>query len=280
MKQYKISIGVGILVVIVILLVIGTRQTNAPVISETGTEIPCLPNGHQQVAVHIHPILTIISDGQAEAIPANIGIEGACMREVHTHDTNGKIHIETAEFGVTYTLADFFAVWGQSVEREGYSVEILQDGEIQESTESVILADHSEIVIRYSKENIDESIVVSAVYPPTFTWSFQESDTLSLDGLPETQVMLAITDTHGTTQTKIIDTIPGGCNEIDASEEDTDIVQGTEKIQCYYAGLGHWYKIVQGEDSYAVERKTFEEASPAYDPPTYEYETILEMPIR
>lgn len=150
MKKYKgFIIGGFILAVIIVLLVTGNRQTNTAIVSETGTEIPCLPNGHQQVASHIHPILTISVNDVKEAIPANIGINGTCMREVHTHDTTGTIHIETKELGVTYTLADFFAVWDEPVEREGNALAIIQDGEVKESAESVILTDHSVIEMNY-----------------------------------------------------------------------------------------------------------------------------------
>lgn len=150
MKKHKgIIIGGIILAVIIVLLVVGDRQTNTDIVSQTGTEIPCLPNGHQQVATHIHPILTITTDGEVEVIPGNIGIEGACMREVHTHDTTGTIHIETKELGTIYTLADFFAVWGQSVEREGYNLEILQDGNDKATAVDVVLIDHSEIELNY-----------------------------------------------------------------------------------------------------------------------------------
>lgn len=150
MKKYKgFIIGLSVVVILFVLLAVGNRKTDRVILSDAGTEIPCLPNGHQQVAAHIHPILTITTDGEPEIVPANIGIEGSCMREVHTHDVTGTIHVETKELETTYTLGDFFAVWGRPAEREGYSLEIIQDGEGKDFVEDVVLTDHSVIALQY-----------------------------------------------------------------------------------------------------------------------------------
>src|SRR5437016_1935131 len=49
------------------------------------------------VALHIHPRLSIIVDGQKVPVPANIGIEpsGRTMAALHTHDDSGTIHVES-----------------------------------------------------------------------------------------------------------------------------------------------------------------------------------------
>jgi len=148
----KKTIGIlgGVIALVIVLLVIGNKQASPVIVSDSGTEIPCLPNGHQQVASHIHPSVTISIDGVAETIPADIGIEGYCMREIHTHDASGTVHIETAKLGVEYTLADFFTISGQSFEREGYTLEIVQDGELKDSVEDVVLTDNSVIELSYT----------------------------------------------------------------------------------------------------------------------------------
>ncbi|MBP6925816.1 MAG: hypothetical protein KBC22_02045 [Candidatus Pacebacteria bacterium] len=139
----------GIIILVIFLLVVGNKKTNQVVVSDTGAEIPCLPRGHQQVAQHIHPNLSIIVDGVPEEIPADIGIEGACMREIHTHDTSGTIHIETAKLGTVYLLEDFFTVWNQPIERPGYNLVVTQDGEIVDP-ENLVLVDHAAIVLQYT----------------------------------------------------------------------------------------------------------------------------------
>lgn len=150
MEKKTLGILGGFIILVIALIILANKQAKPKIISESGTEIPCLPNGHQQVALHIHPIVTVTVDGDVEVVPVDIGIDGLCMREVHTHDTSGTIHVETAKLGKTYTLADFFAVWEKDIEREGYTYEIIQDGELKDSADSVILKDQSSIELRYS----------------------------------------------------------------------------------------------------------------------------------
>jgi len=82
----------------------------------------------EKVAYHIHVHLTIFVDGQARAIPYGIGIGppiegvntsagpfvtvGKCFMWLHTHAYDGIIHVESPNRR-TYTLGQFFAVWGQ-----------------------------------------------------------------------------------------------------------------------------------------------------------------------
>lgn len=140
-------IGIGA----VVLLFVGGGGSSVeenPIISTTGTEIPCLPNGHEAIAQHIHPVISIFVDGEREVIPANVGIDGRCMREVHTHDTTGTIHIETKEPDTTYTLPDFFAMLGEPMEREGYSMTVTKDGE-ELPPEDLVFEDMSMVEVNY-----------------------------------------------------------------------------------------------------------------------------------
>jgi len=74
--------------------------------------LDCLPTMPDEY--HVHPHLTIYLNGEALAIPQNIGIESGpprCFYTIHTHDYSGKIHVESDGTG-TFTLGQFFAVWG------------------------------------------------------------------------------------------------------------------------------------------------------------------------
>ena len=81
----------------------------------------------EQLVYHIHAHLTVFVNGAARQIPAAIGIPGAqaentptgpfiasgsCFYWLHTHAADGIIHIESP-VQRTYTLGDFFDVWGQ-----------------------------------------------------------------------------------------------------------------------------------------------------------------------
>lgn len=116
------------------------------------TTIQCLSNGHENLALHIHQMLTITIDGVSEEIPANIGIASDCMAEVHTHDTIGKIHVEATQAGKAFTLADFFAVWEKNPVREGYKTQILFDGVGVSDGLTRELRDGQKIEIIYTKQ--------------------------------------------------------------------------------------------------------------------------------
>lgn len=123
----------------------------------------------------------------------------------------------------------------------------------------------------YKSTTIKQAPLVS------FTWRYQEG-ALNLDGIPGTKIFLDAMNANGKVLSKEIDEVDGSCNDILPSEEDTDIVAGSSKIQCYAAGLGQWFKITKGENSYLVLRKTFEEALPDYTSPSYQYESVAEFP--
>jgi hypothetical protein len=62
--------------------------------------------------VHIHQHLDLYVDGRGVPVPAGIGIDPAVgYAPLHTHDPSGVIHVESPTVR-TYTLGQFFAVWG------------------------------------------------------------------------------------------------------------------------------------------------------------------------
>jgi hypothetical protein len=69
------------------------------------------PGGKEKF--HIHALLHIYVNGLLKPLPANIGLDPAKGIEssMHTHDGTGIIHME-APYPFSYTLGDFFAVWG------------------------------------------------------------------------------------------------------------------------------------------------------------------------
>lgn len=111
---------------------------------------------------------------------------------------------------------------------------------------------------------------------PTFAWDFKQAKTLNPDGNPRTEVYLDVQYSGKPVQTKLIDTVDGGCSVLPDPEPGS--ISGTSSIQCYYAGFGSTYKIVKGETSYKVERKNFEEGDDNYTPPQLPYKVIAEIP--
>ncbi len=100
---------------------------------------------------HIHPTLKISVDGVDEVIPAQVGIKDGCMSPLHTHDTSGKIHVESPE-ARDFTLGDFFAVWGKTLARDGFVLTVLVDGAVADyvtGPDEQVLKDDQQIVLQY-----------------------------------------------------------------------------------------------------------------------------------
>jgi hypothetical protein len=87
----------------------------------------------EQVLFHIHAHLTIFVRGVPRQVTAGIGIApphevaatpqgafvagGSCFTWLHTHAADGIIHTESP-VNRTYTLGEFFDIWGQPLDRE------------------------------------------------------------------------------------------------------------------------------------------------------------------
>jgi hypothetical protein len=89
--------------------------------------IPCQAEALQ---VHYHAGLTLIRNGKEVPLPAAIGINGqaSCLYWLHTHNTDGIIHVESPR-ARTFTLGEFFQVWGEPLSRERAADLAAQSGE-------------------------------------------------------------------------------------------------------------------------------------------------------
>ena len=108
--------------------------------------------------IHIHQHLLILDHGKTVDIPANVGqpAGGQCIYWLHTHTPDGIIHIE-APLNRSFTLGDFFAVWGQPLSRtvaataytkNGAPLRVWVDGKpFKGDPRSIPLLAHTDIVI-------------------------------------------------------------------------------------------------------------------------------------
>lgn len=86
----------------------------APVDDVPGlVEAAGLDLGPMGTAEHYHPTLSIVVDGEQVLIPPNIGVDPStgAMSAVHTHESDGTIHIEADTVGETFTLGQLFTQW-------------------------------------------------------------------------------------------------------------------------------------------------------------------------
>lgn len=106
-------------------VVIGTRRWPNGNTSSGGQGSPigaltCAPSSPQPV--HIHSHLSIFLDGVALMIPPEIGNvqltpSTDCHYPLHTHDSSGMLHSHTTARTTIYTLGEFFAIWGEPLQR-------------------------------------------------------------------------------------------------------------------------------------------------------------------
>jgi hypothetical protein len=84
----------------------------------------------EKVAFHIHAHLAVFVNGKQRQVPYGIGIGpplsgqrfpagafvtgGSCFAWLHTHTGDGIIHMEAPK-QITFTLGEFFDVWGQKL---------------------------------------------------------------------------------------------------------------------------------------------------------------------
>ncbi len=112
------------------------------------------------------------------------------------------------------------------------------------------------------------SVTPAPVGEPKFAWEYTE---FMKGEFPYSTVALAATYPDRTVVRKVVGEVQGGCN--DYPEPDADVYDNT-MIMCYYAGFGEYFKVVRVGTAYEVRHKEFEEASPDYNPPVIEYETV------
>jgi hypothetical protein len=109
---------------------------------------------------HIHTKLELFDRGRAQVVPAHIGMSESanCLYWIHTHDSDGFIHIESP-VKRTFTLGEFFDVWGPDLSwtkasavtaPHGGRLTIWVNGTMWQGHDprQIVLRDHETIVIQ------------------------------------------------------------------------------------------------------------------------------------
>lgn len=124
-------------------------------------------------AVHIHQHLDLYVDGRKVTVPAGIGIDPAVgFAPLHTHDPSGVLHVESPTVR-TYTLGQFFAVWGVRFSPSclggycaggGRQLRVFVDGKpVRGDPTAITLEPHQEIVIA-----VGTAAQLPSPVPPTY----------------------------------------------------------------------------------------------------------------
>ena len=103
----------GLLIATAIVLGVFAALNNPPKPGDPVNSVEC--NSTEQLAVHYHAHIAISFQGTDVPVPAQIGFGPNCLYWLHTHSTDGVVHIEAPSraSGRAFTLGDFFKVWGQ-----------------------------------------------------------------------------------------------------------------------------------------------------------------------
>ena len=112
-------------------------------------------NTNEYTILHNHAHLDVFVNGNSVPVPAQIGIvDKTCLYWVHTHSTNGVIHIESPK-SREFTLGEFIDIWKATNEFpiSGATPKIFVNGQaVSTSLSETKMQKHDEIVIVYGNE--------------------------------------------------------------------------------------------------------------------------------
>ena len=123
----------------------------------------------EHTAFHIHAHLTIYINGKQYTIPKGIGIatDSSCYYWMHTHTSDGIIHIEAPAPAHNLALDDFLTIWHNGFAKLNFPAELNQttgwtiyvNGQLFKGTVTsplnteVPLTSHNFVTIEYGKHN-------------------------------------------------------------------------------------------------------------------------------
>ncbi len=149
---------IGAVVFVIGLFVLGVIRAG-PFRGRTTREIALSCTTDLATRFHIHPSLQIMINGQEKILPTNIGVKPGCMNPLHTHDSSGRIHIESP-VERDFTLGDFFAVWSQTFDRNqilesrvdaSHRLRMIVNGQDSDQYDNLVFSDDQQIVISYEE---------------------------------------------------------------------------------------------------------------------------------
>jgi hypothetical protein len=133
--------------------------------------------GEEGNALHIHAHLDVIANGTPVPVPADIGVDDERHRisPLHSHETDGVIHIESPDPAATFTLGQFFSEWQLSVSADhigglnaddSHHLKVFVNGNLHPGDpNSLVLTAHDEIAIVYGTDAQFASV------PSSYTWT-------------------------------------------------------------------------------------------------------------
>jgi len=145
-----------------------TNTQNTNQLAPPVDNIEC--NRAEQLAFHIHAHISIYMNGQNVPLPANVGIIGnTCYYWLHTHNTDGIIHMEAPQF-VKLRLGTFLKMWRDQFSRLQYQNQLssttgwtayIQGKPYNGDFNKIELKGHELITLVYNSPNVKPDTVYS-----------------------------------------------------------------------------------------------------------------------
>jgi hypothetical protein len=155
-RDWLWAVALATIVLVVLFAVFVALNGSSGRVVDTVDGVDC--QAGEQLQYHVHAALEILVDGQPVTVPKNTGIRNDCIFWLHTHDDTGLLHIEAPEKR-DFTLAQFFAVWGQqlsatqllssTVDASHKITATVNGTPFTGDPASIILADRETIVLQY-----------------------------------------------------------------------------------------------------------------------------------
>ena len=166
-SRYKAT-GIAAAIAVVIIIAVYVSENQTPSVN-TVDGVQCDPS--EGTICHIHAHLDMIVGNKFVTIPAGIGIkQNECLFWLHTHTSDGIIHIESPEQRV-FSLEQFITVWDNTpgvsakfneLTHYDKNLKIFVNGkEVNDTFDKIKLSAHDEIVI------------ISGNVPPSFPSSYE-----------------------------------------------------------------------------------------------------------
>ncbi len=108
----------------------------------------------QATSFHAYAHLDVFIEGQAEEVPADIGvINGTCRYWINTEDSTGILHIDAPQ-NQQFTMSQFFDVWKatNNLPPTGNPSIYLNGQKITSALNDTIIKPHDEIVVVYGSK--------------------------------------------------------------------------------------------------------------------------------
>ncbi|NUR62834.1 MAG: hypothetical protein HOV87_29900 [Catenulispora sp.] len=133
--------------------------------------------GNEMLQVHYHAHLDVIVDGQKITVPQYIGIDenAQTITALHTHDTSGILHIESAA-DIPFKLGQAFTEWGQPLSGTQVgpvaigadkAVKLIVNGkEVAGDPSQYVLKSHDEVVVWVGPKDATPQVPSSYAFQP------------------------------------------------------------------------------------------------------------------